>query len=234
LWAENQPKSSKSTSPQIVKTIPTAGETAVDSKLPEITVVFDRDMGEGMSWTGGPPLFPPLDKDRQSKWVDARTCILPVKLERGSFYRLGVNSSSYQNFRGRDGVPADSASIYFATAGATAETKARAQTPAIVSLEPANGAQDVDSSVTELKVTFNCPMSAGMTWTGKPSLAPMVAPGKAAGWSVDSLTCTLPVKLEPGRAYELELNDINHTNFQTKWGVPLKPVAYRFHTRAAK
>src|SRR5689334_16551694 len=68
LWAEEQAKSPKSNSPQIVKTIPTAGATDVDPKLPEITVVFDRDMGEGMSWTGGPPLFPPLDKARQSKW----------------------------------------------------------------------------------------------------------------------------------------------------------------------
>ena len=41
--------------PQIMETVPKIGATDVDPALREITVTFDRDMGGGMSWTGGPP-----------------------------------------------------------------------------------------------------------------------------------------------------------------------------------
>ena len=52
-------------------------------------------------------------------WNDKRTCVLPVELKKGMFYRVGINSTSFQNFSSELGVPAATTAIYFATAGAT-------------------------------------------------------------------------------------------------------------------
>ncbi|MGH7140086.1 MAG: M56 family metallopeptidase, partial [Pirellulales bacterium] len=90
--------------PHVVKSSPQKGATDVDPALNEISVTFDRDMQKGMSWTGGAPLFPPVDKSREVRWTDARTCVLPVKLQGASYYRVGINSSNHQNFRGTQGA----------------------------------------------------------------------------------------------------------------------------------
>lgn len=219
--------------PQIVNTIPQIGATGVDPGLKEIRVTFDRAMTDGMSWTGGPPLFPPLDEGRKAKWIDKRTCILPVSLEEGRFYRLGINSTSHQYFRSAEGVPAPSSAFYFATRGADESTKARVRAPEIVKIDPANGSGDVDPAIKALRVTFNMRMGRGMSWTGSGASFPKAREELKATWSEDQFTCTLPVTLEPGRDYELGLNSLRHINFQSEWGVPLPPVVYKFHTRDA-
>jgi hypothetical protein len=86
--------------------------------------------------------------------------------------------------------------------------------------------------MTELKVTFDVPMGGGMSWTGGGEQFPKLPEGKQASWSADELTCTLPVKLEPGHDYQLGLNSPRFKNFQSKAGVPLEPVVYKFHTTA--
>lgn len=220
--------------PRILKTIPEVGAKGVDAALAEVTVVFDRDMAKGMSWTGDPALFPSVDKSREARWADARTCVLPVKLEQGKFYRLGINSTSRQNFRSAGGAPVAASAIYFVTAGATREIEERLTVPAVVSLDPQREAADVDPKTTSLKVTFNVPMAEGMSWVGGGALFPKLPQDKKASWSEDRLTCTLPVALEPSHEYELGLNSASFNNFQSRWGVPLEPVIYKFHTGPAK
>jgi hypothetical protein len=220
--------------PRIAKSSPRQGATGVDPDLKEISVTFDRDMEPGMSWTGGPPLFPPLDKSRQPRWTDKRTCVLPVKLEAGAYYRLGINSSSHQNFRAKEGAPAATTALYFSTKGATEEVEGRVRVPTIVMIEPQNGANDVDPDTKSLRVTFNIAMGEGMSWTGGGESFPKIPGGKPASWSDDGLTCTLPVALEPDHDYQLGLNSVSHNNFQSKWGVPVEAVIYKFHTRPAR
>jgi beta-lactamase regulating signal transducer with metallopeptidase domain len=220
--------------PQIVSTVPKIGSIDVSPDLKAISVTFDRDMGNGMSWTGGPPLFPPIDNSRKPGWTDARTCALPVKLEKGTFYRLGINSSTHLNFSSREGVPAEPVTIFFTTEGASQDVQKQAEAPTIVKLDPVNGAMDVDPNTKELRVTFNMPMGSGMSWVGGGPQFPKIPQGGKGSWSADELTCTLPVTLEPGHDYELGLNSSRFTNFQSKAGVPLKPVVYKFRTRAAK
>ena len=217
--------------PQIIEAIPAAGTTNVDPKLTEIRVTFDRDMSEGMSWTGGGPEFPG-DASSEAKWIDKRTCVLSVKLKKAAYYRVGINSKSHQNFKAEDGTATPPTAIFFTTKGAGRDLENRVRIPEVAEISPANEDQEVAPSTTELRVTFNMPMGEGMSWTGGGDLFPKLPEGTKAKWSKDGKICTLPVSLEPNHEYKLGFNSLNHNNFQSKWGVPLKPVLYTFRTSA--
>lgn len=217
--------------PVIVSTSPRVGETDVDPGLAQITVTFDRDMGGGFSWTGGGPDYPPGVPGQKAHWSDKRTCVMPVKLAAGHYYRVGINSTSYQNFRSANGVPARPSAIYFTTRGASEELKQKTAKPSIVAIEPKNGASDVDPALKELRITFNVPMGGGFSWTGGGPAFPTIPQGKKPFWTEDRMTCVLPVELKPGWEYHLGLNSPSHKNFQSAGGVPLDPVSYTFKTR---
>lgn len=216
--------------PKIVSTSPAIGATDVDPGIKEITVTFDRDMGGDFAWTGSGPDYPQGEPGKKPVWKDKRTCSLPVKLEAAKYYRVGINSTSFQNFKSADGVPARPSAIYFTTKGASDALKKKATVPTIVGLEPKNGAQDVDPELKEIRVTFNVPMGGDFSWAGGGETFPG-AEGKRAFWTEDKKTCVLPVDLKPGREYMLGLNSPSHKNFQSEGGVPLVPVRYTFKTR---
>jgi beta-lactamase regulating signal transducer with metallopeptidase domain len=217
--------------PALVESIPKLGATGVSAGLREIRITFDSDMQRGMSWTGGPPDFPSVDKSRKARWINSRTCVLPVKLEKGRYYRVGINSTSHRNFRGTGGGAVPPTAIYFTTVGASAEVESRVRVPQVVKLEPANGAADVDPATSELRVTFDVPMGTGMSWTGGGPDFPKSTSGSRARWLRDGKTCVMPVALEPGHAYRLGLNSRDFNNFASESGVPLVPVIYEFKTR---
>jgi hypothetical protein len=218
--------------PQIIKTIPDSNATDVDPDTNTLAVVFDRPMQKGMSWTGeGTPHFPATVKGVKPYWKDDTTCVLPVKLKKGKFYRLGLNSKSFRNFKSKDGMSLPPVVFCFVTKGASDKIKSRVKVPEITEMNPENGAGDVNAKTNVLKVTFNMPMGKGMSWTGGGPTFPGVVRGKRAKWSRDGKTCSLPVQLKPGINYKLGFNSLSHNNFQSKWGVPLKPVVYKFTTR---
>ncbi len=221
----------KSGPPNIVATSPQVGATDVDPATAEITVTFDRDMGGGFSWTGGGPQYPSSPEGKKAVWRDKRTCVMPVKLEAGHFYRVGINSQSYQNFKSATGVPAKPSAIYFTTMGASEDLKRQVSKPKIVGLNPKNGAQDVDPKLTEIRVTFNVEMGEGCSWTGGGPDFPKIPEGKKVSWTDDHKTCVLPVELELSKNYRLGLNSPSHKNFQSTGGVPLDPVSYTFRTK---
>ncbi len=213
--------------PRIIATTPKAGAKDVDPALKEITVTFDRDMEGGMSWTGGGPDMPTSPESKRAYWKsNKRTCVLPVKLQPGHHYRIGINSMSHQNFRGTNGLPTAVSAIYFTTSGTLVKEKA----PEIVSLSPVNGARNVSPAVTELRVTFNVRMGGGMSWCGDGPTYPASPAGKDAYWTEDGKTCVFPVELKPGSEYELGLNSQSYKNFRSAAGVPLTPVLYTFKT----
>ncbi|MCA9097323.1 MAG: hypothetical protein KDA36_03020, partial [Planctomycetaceae bacterium] len=158
-------------------------------------------------------------------------CVLPVKLKRGEFYRAGINSDSFRNFKSSKGVPTPSSVIYFATEGAKPEVKERVRVPKIVKLDPPDGAIDVDPAIQSISVTFDIQMAAGMSWTGGGEAFPKPKPGTQPVWSADGKTCSFPVALESGRQYRLGLNSLSYNNFQSKSGVPLEAVGYSFKTK---
>ena len=217
--------------PWIVETTPAIGATDVDPGLKEITVTFDRDMGKGMSWTGGKDFFMPEVPDgKKPEWRDSRTCVLPVKLEEGQYYRVGINSSGYQNFKNTSGQSAACAAIYFTTKGASKAMQARVKVPQLVKMTPENGAETVDSKANRLLVVFDMPMGEGMSWTGGGEQFPETT-GKAK-WTQGGKACLLPVQLKPGKDYRLGINSWSYNNFQSKWGVPADSVVYEFKTAA--
>ena len=217
--------------PRIVKTSPESGAKDVDPALKEITVTFDRDMAGGFSWTGGPPDFPKGPEGQKPKWKDKRTCSLPVTLEAAKYYRVGINSTSFKNFKSAQGVPTHPTAIYFTTKGASPELQQKVVKPEVVSMTPKNGATDVDPKIKELRVTFNVPMGGGFSWTGGGPSFPANPDSKKAYWTDGGKTCVLPCELKPNSEYKLGLNSVAHKNFQSAGGVPLEPVTYTFKTK---
>ncbi|MFH1744459.1 MAG: S41 family peptidase [bacterium] len=125
--------------PKVIKAVPDNGETGVDPSLREIRVEFDQDMiTGGYSWVGGGEKYP---KTRgRPRWVDARTCVLPVRLEPNHEYWLSINSVTYKNFLGANTEPAEPYPIWFKTAeGQGGDTTAEISD------------QDVEDSIQELR-----------------------------------------------------------------------------------
>jgi beta-lactamase regulating signal transducer with metallopeptidase domain len=229
--ASGEESEKKANWPTIVSTSPKVGATDVDPATTEISVMFDRDMDlGGYSWTGGGEFYPKSPEGSTPVWKDKRTCVLPVQLKKEAFYRVGINASSFQNFRSELGVPAETTAIYFATKGAKGGVLNHVRVPKIVKSTPENGATDVDPRLGIISITFDTPMAPGFSWTGDGPRYPPVPEGQRPRWSADGKTCTLPVKLVPGTEYELGLNSFQHKNFSSKWGVPLEPVQFTFKT----
>src|ERR1051326_3972191 len=127
--------------PKIVSTTPAIGTTDVDPGLKEITVTFDQDMRRGMSWTGGGPEFPDSPSGAKARWVDKRTCALPVTLVPGHRYRVGINAPSFHNFQSESGVAVAASAITFSTRGTPAKA------PKIVAINPRNGTNNVSPAL---------------------------------------------------------------------------------------
>jgi hypothetical protein len=225
-------KAASGPAPNIVATSPAVGATDVDPGLKEITVTFDQDMGGGMSWTGGGEQFPKMPEGQKPQWRDKRTCVLPVLLEPGHAYRVGINSSSFRNFHTVAGVPAEPTAIYFTTQGASGDQKKQMTAPKIVATSPKVGAKDVDPGVTEITVTFDQDMGGGMSWTGGGPEFPPIPEGQKAQWR-DKRTCVLPVKLQAGHRYRVGINAPSYQNFSSDLGVAAKPSAIFFTTQGA-
>lgn len=98
----------KSQPPSVVKTVPQAGDTAVDPALKEIQVTFSKDMITDRMWS-----FCQISKETFPKTGgqihyldDKRTCVLPVKLEPGKTYVIWINRGQFNSFRDPDNHPA--------------------------------------------------------------------------------------------------------------------------------
>jgi hypothetical protein len=97
----------KSQPPSVVKTVPPAGDTAVDPALKEIQVTFSKDMITNRMWS-----FCQISKETfpetggQIHYLDdKRTCVMPVKLEPGKTYVIWINRGQFNSFRDADNHP---------------------------------------------------------------------------------------------------------------------------------
>lgn len=101
--------------------------------------------------------------------------------------------------------------------------------PKVVSTTPADGATGVDPGLGAIRVVFDRPMRDGSwAFAGEPSRVPQTS-GKPY-YDAARTTWTVPVKLEPDRAYRFGLNSDRHEGFRSAEGVPLEPVSVAFQT----
>jgi len=106
--AEEEHVTVKSMPPSVVKTIPQAGDTAVDPATKEIRVTFSKDMLTDRMWAvvqTSKTTFPTID-GKIHYLDDKRTCVIPVKLEPGKTYVLWFNRGQFNSFRDTDNNPA--------------------------------------------------------------------------------------------------------------------------------
>lgn len=113
---------------------------------------------------------------------------------------------------------------------AAAATTTDSLPPVVIQTVPPAGAESVDPSLKEIRVTFSKPMRDGSwswsTWgedtfpetTGRPH------------YLADGRTCVLPVKLQPGKFYASWLNSENFKNFKDTSGEPAVPYLLTFQT----
>jgi len=97
--------------PSVVRTVPQAGDTAIDPGLTEIQVTFSKDMmtQEMWSWcSDSAETFPECDTSAIQYLDDQRTCVLPVTLQPGKTYVIWINSQKFGHFKdlsGHSAVP---------------------------------------------------------------------------------------------------------------------------------
>jgi RNA polymerase sigma-70 factor (ECF subfamily) len=103
----------------------------------------------------------------------------------------------------------------------------------VVKTEPQAGMTDVDPSITEIKVTYSKKM-ADRTWSwGQISDETFPKTAGKPHYLQDGKTCVLPVKLEPGHTYVLELNSFKgkFNNFKDENRQPATRYLLVFETR---
>ena len=97
----------KTMPPSVVKTVPEAGDTAVDPGLKEITVTFSKEMKTNRMWAVcqiSKETFP-ATAGQIHYLSNQRTCVVPVKLERGKTYVLWFNRGQFNSFRDKENNP---------------------------------------------------------------------------------------------------------------------------------
>ncbi len=238
--------------PAVVRTTPAAMANDVPATLKKITVTFDqRMMDTSWSWTQRSEESFPKTSGEPSYDSLRKTCTLPVQLEPGKVYWVGINSPEHTLFQTPDQVPAGPYVILFATRSAdgkptpipedlAAQAKAINQAaggastgPMVMRTTPPTLANEVPASLKKITVTFDQPMMDGSwSWTQRDEES---FPKLAGQPSYDSLrkSCSLPVELEPGKVYWVGVNSSQHLTFQTADGVPAKPYVILFATQSA-
>ena len=91
----------RSLPPSVVKTVPQAGDTAVDPALKEIQVTFSKDMMTERMWSVcqiSNETFPKTGKGIHYL-KDKRTIVVPVELEPEKTYVLWFNRGKFNSFR---------------------------------------------------------------------------------------------------------------------------------------
>jgi hypothetical protein len=120
MTGENTDISVKTMPPSVVKTIPQAGETAVDPALKEIRVTFSKDMLTERSWSVCQISDETFPKMGEIHWdpKDKRTIVVPVELQPGKTYVLWFNSPKFHGFVDADRNSAVPYLLVFQTTGA--------------------------------------------------------------------------------------------------------------------
>ena len=105
------------TPPVVVRTVPKAGDTAVDPGIQQISVTFSKNMRTKNNWSWvmlSKESFPNITGAISYK-PDGRTCVAPVKLEPGKTYAIWLNTDKYMGFKDTGNHPAVPYLLVFST-----------------------------------------------------------------------------------------------------------------------
>ena len=104
--------------PVVVKTLPAAGDEAVDPGLKEVSVTFSKEMND-KSWTWAQDLGRgaalPSGANKPTFSKDKKTCTLAVKLEPETTYAVWLNGGKFTSFQDADGEPSLAYLLVFRT-----------------------------------------------------------------------------------------------------------------------
>ena len=101
--------------------------------------------------------------------------------------------------------------------------------PVVIRTSPENYSIYVNPNATEISVTFNKEMAdKSWSWVRWNYTFPEIT-GEIS-YDKTKTTCTLPVKLEPGKAYLLRINAGQYSSFMTADGVKAQPFVFVFST----
>jgi hypothetical protein len=113
------------------------------------------------------------------------------------------------------------------------QTALAAKRPRIISMVPANGEEDVDPELSEIRVTFDRPMQDG-SWSlvgGGPHFPELSG---RPHYDSERRTWTVSVRLKPEWEYEFYVNRGQFNSFRSNEGVPLDSVRVVFKTGKAQ
>jgi len=105
--------------------------------------------------------------------------------------------------------------------------------PVVVKTVPEAGSKDVAPGEFEIKVTFSKEMTdQSWSWSTAWQNSDPESIGKPQ-YSADHKTCTLKVKLEPGKTYGWWLNSQRFTGFKDKQGRSAVPYLLTFRVKTS-
>ena len=105
------------------------------------------------------------------------------------------------------------------------------KSPRVVSTFPQNESNNVDSSLSEISVTFNEEMmDQSWSWAYEDKNKFPQITGQAY-YSRNNTENILPVKLEPNKEYAIWINTSNLKNFKDKSGNSALPFKFTFKTK---
>ena len=103
--------------------------------------------------------------------------------------------------------------------------------PVVVDTVPRAGAADVDPDLREIRVVYSKEMrDHAWSWTQRADGENFPESTGAIHYLPDGKTCVMPVKLQPGKKYEIWLNSENYHNFMDREGRPATPYYFCFQT----
>ena len=114
--------------------------------------------------------------------------------------------------------------------GRTVPAQTSGSPPAVVRTTPATFANDVSADLNQLTVTFSQQMK-DKSWAWVQLDAPYPETTGKPYYDEEKKTCTLPVKLEPGKAYLVAFNVEPYIGFVNLAGSPVKPYILVFATK---
>ena len=102
--------------PVVVKTFPESGAKDVAPSISEVRVTFNKEMmDKSWSWVQIAPENFPKIIEAPRYLEDKRTCVVKVKLEPKKTYIIWLNTQKFQNFKDKEGRPAQPYLLMFET-----------------------------------------------------------------------------------------------------------------------